>query len=89
MILCLLLGLAVVLAVAVPARRAGRDLLTERGEHVVARVKERTDHVATVTRERTGDLIATAKDKVTDVRGRPDDSSTEPAQAVAHQPEAR
>lgn len=70
MILCLLVGLAVVLAVAVPARRAGRDLLTAHGEDVVARVKERTDHVATSARERTGDLLSTAKDKVADVRGK-------------------
>ena len=73
MILCLLVGLAVVLAVAVPARRAGRDLLTAHGEDVVARVKERTDHVATSARKRTGGLLSTAKDKVADVRGKSTD----------------
>ncbi len=67
MVVCLLLGLAVVLAVAVPARREGKDLLTPRGEEVVARVRERTEHVATATKERTEGVLATAKDKVGEV----------------------
>ncbi len=70
MFLCLALGLGVLLAVVVPARRAGRDLLTPHGEHVVARVRERTESVASVTRERTEGLLSTAKDKVDDVRSR-------------------
>ncbi len=67
MIVCLLLGLAVVLAVAVPARREGKDLLTPQGERVVARVRERTESVATATKERTEGVLSTAKDKVGDV----------------------
>lgn len=67
MVVCLLLGLAVVLAVAVPARREGKDLLTPRGEEVVARVRERTEHVASATKERTEEVLASAKDKVGDV----------------------
>ena len=67
MVVCLLLGLAVVLAVAVPARREGKDLLTPRGEEVVARVRERTEHVASATKERTEEGLATAKDKVGEV----------------------
>jgi hypothetical protein len=67
MVVCLLLGLAVVLAVAVPARREGKDLLTPRGEEVVARVRERTEHVASATKERTEGVLASAKDKVGDV----------------------
>lgn len=46
MILCLVLGLAVVGVVAIPARREGRDVLTPRGEDVVNRAKERTAAVA-------------------------------------------
>ncbi len=46
MLIVLFLGLAVVLAVAVPAQREGRDVLTPRGEHVVARVRERTEGLA-------------------------------------------
>jgi hypothetical protein len=61
MLLCLALGLGVVLAVVVPARRAGRDLLTPHGEHVVARVRERTESVASATRERTEGLLSTGK----------------------------
>ncbi|MBK8757744.1 MAG: hypothetical protein IPM08_11600 [Actinomycetales bacterium] len=68
MLLCLALGLGVVLAVVVPARRAGRDMLTPHGEHVVARVRERTESVASATRERTEGLLST-KDKG-EVRGR-------------------
>jgi hypothetical protein len=67
MVVCLLLGLAVVLAVAVPARREGKDLLTPRGEEVVARVRERTEHVASATKERTEEVLSSAKDKVGDV----------------------
>ncbi|HRW17681.1 MAG TPA: hypothetical protein P5181_02430 [Dermatophilaceae bacterium] len=66
MLVLLAIGIAVVLLVAVPARREGREVLTAHGEDVVARVKERTETVAEATRERTEDLLATAKDKVGD-----------------------
>ncbi|MBK8469930.1 MAG: hypothetical protein WAR57_15465 [Candidatus Phosphoribacter sp.] len=62
MILCLLLGLAVVLAVAVVARRDGRDVLTPHGEGVVAWVRERSETVAVATRDRTGGWVSSAKD---------------------------
>jgi hypothetical protein len=68
MILCLVLGLVVVVAVAVPARREGRDVLTPKGEQVVARVRERTESVTGAAKERTDGLISAAKDKVADVR---------------------
>lgn len=58
------LGMAVVGAVAIPARREGRDVLTPRGEEVVGRVKERTEHVAAATRERTEDLVSSTKGRV-------------------------
>ena len=41
MLVCVGLALAVVALVAVPARRAGRDVLTERGEEVVGSLRER------------------------------------------------
>jgi len=41
MVFCVGLALAVVALVAVPARRAGRDVLTERGEEVVGSLRER------------------------------------------------
>ena len=41
MLVCLALALAVMALVAVPARRAGRDLLSERGEEVVGSLRER------------------------------------------------
>lgn len=43
MFLCVGLAVAVVVLVAAPARREGRELLTERGEHVVGVLKERTE----------------------------------------------
>ncbi len=46
MILCLVLGMAVVGLVAIPARRQGRELLTPHGEEMITRVKERTESVA-------------------------------------------
>jgi hypothetical protein len=39
--LCVALALAVVGLVAVPARRAGREVLTERGEEVLGSIRDR------------------------------------------------
>ena len=41
MLFCLGLALAVMALVAVPARRAGRDVLSERGEEVIGSIRER------------------------------------------------
>lgn len=41
MLFCLGLALAIMALVAVPARRAGRDVLSERGEEVVGSIRER------------------------------------------------
>jgi len=72
MILCLLLGLAVVGLVAIPARREGRDVLTARGEEVVSRVKVRTDAATAGSSEKTGDLVTSTRPTVTDPAHRPD-----------------
>jgi len=45
MVLCVGLAVAVVALVAIPARREGRDLLTDRGERALDRVKDRADTV--------------------------------------------
>jgi len=62
MLLCLLIAVAVVGLVAIPARREGRGLLTPKGEEVVSRV-----------RERTGSAMDAARDKVADVPSTRDD----------------
>jgi len=72
MILCLLLGLAVVGLVAIPARREGRDVLTARGEEVVSRVKVRTDAATAGSREKTGDLVTSTRPTVIDPAHRHD-----------------
>ena len=41
MLFCVGLALVVMALVAVPARRAGREVLTERGEEVVGSIRER------------------------------------------------
>lgn len=41
MLICVALALVVMALVAVPARRAGRDVLTERGEEVLGSIRER------------------------------------------------
>jgi hypothetical protein len=41
MLVCVALALVVVALVAVPARREGRDLLTEKGEDLVGSLRER------------------------------------------------
>ena len=53
MLLCLGLAVAVVGMVAVPARREGRDVLTDRGEAVVGALKDRTE-AAIPRRDRAG-----------------------------------
>ncbi|HEY8653480.1 MAG TPA: hypothetical protein VIL87_10345 [Dermatophilaceae bacterium] len=56
MLVSVVLAVAVVGLVAIPARREGRDLLTPKGEEVVALV-----------REKTGEAMVAARDKVADV----------------------
>jgi hypothetical protein len=68
MLLCIGLAVAVVGLVAIPARREGRDLLTPKGEEVMAAMREKTE----TTFERTGDLIGNTRDKVTDAGNRDD-----------------
>lgn len=46
---CLLLSVIVMGIVAIPARREGRGVLTERGERVVVKVRERADSAASRT----------------------------------------
>ena len=41
MLACVALALAVMALVAVPARRAGREVLTERGEEVLGSIRDR------------------------------------------------
>jgi hypothetical protein len=41
MLVCVGLALVVLALVAVPARRAGREVLTERGEEVLGSIRER------------------------------------------------
>ncbi|NMM25523.1 MAG: hypothetical protein HHJ11_18970 [Phycicoccus sp.] len=56
MLVSVVLAVAVVGLVAIPARREGRDLLTPKGEEVIALV-----------RDKTGEAIVAARDKVADV----------------------
>lgn len=53
MIICIGLAVAVVVIVAMPARREGRDLLAPRGEEVVEKVKE----ASWATRDKTSELL--------------------------------
>lgn len=62
MLLCVGLALAVVALVAIPARRQGRDLLTPKGEEVMAMARERTQDAF----DKTGEVLAATKDKVTE-----------------------
>lgn len=56
MLVSVVLAVAVVGLVAIPARREGRDLLTPKGEEVIALV-----------RDKTGEAMVAARDKVSDV----------------------
>ena len=61
MLFSLLLAVAVVGLVAIPARREGRGLLTPKGEAVVSRVRERTGSAVEAAREKVAD-VTTHKD---------------------------
>jgi hypothetical protein len=74
MLLCLVLAVAVLGMVAIPARREGRDLLTPKGEQVVSRVREKTGSAVETPRDKTGEAIGAARDKVADVTSPNDES---------------
>lgn len=67
MSLIVLLAVAVVCVVAIPARRQGREMLTAKGEDVVSRVKDKTGSAVDTAREKTGGALGAARDKVVDV----------------------
>ncbi len=67
MLLCVVLAVAVVALVAIPARRQGRDVLTPKGDDVVARVREVTGSAVATAREKTGEGVDAVRDKVSDV----------------------
>ena len=67
MLLSVVLAVAVVGLVAIPARRQGRDLLTPKGEEVVALVREKTESAVETAIEKTGEALGAARDKVVDV----------------------
>lgn len=56
LLICLVLSVAVMGLVAIPARREGREILTARGERVVVKVRESADGAAS----RTSGLISSA-----------------------------
>jgi hypothetical protein len=67
MLLCLVLAVAVVGLVAIPARREGRDVLTPKGEEVVSRVRQRSGSALESARAKTGEVVGSAREKVADV----------------------
>ncbi len=64
MLVCVALAIAVVGLVAIPARRQGRDLLTPKGEEVVAIVREKTGSAVDTARAKTGEAVDAAREKV-------------------------
>jgi hypothetical protein len=67
MAVCVGLAVVVVCAVAIPARRQGRDMLTPKGEEVVTAMREKTGSAVETAREKTGDAIGAARERVADV----------------------
>ena len=67
MLLSLVLAVAVVGLVAIPARREGRDVLTPKGEEVVSRVRQRSGSAMDAARAKTGEMVGVAREKVADV----------------------
>jgi hypothetical protein len=69
MFLSVVLALAVLGMVAIPARREGRDLLTPKGEEVVSRVREKTGEAMDTAREKTGEAMDAAREKTSEAMG--------------------
>jgi len=67
MFLSVVLAVAVVGVVAIPARREGRDLLTSKGEKVVSLVRDKTGSAVETARGKTGGAVGAARDKVADL----------------------
>jgi Flp pilus assembly protein TadD len=82
MLLCVVLALAVVGLVAVPARRQGRQLLTPRGEEVMSQARERTQDAL----DKTGEVLSATKDKVTESVATSTPKTAEPGSAPAAPP---
>jgi len=73
MLLCLVLAVAVMGLVAIPARREGREVLTPRGGAVMSLVRERTGSAVGTAREKTGEAVGAARDKVAEATSRQSD----------------
>lgn len=87
MLICIGLALVVVGLVALPARREGRDVLTPRGEEVVAAI--RAQAAGTGSEPRDGDATPAAPDESTSVdMSRLDTSRANPSRADASRADA-
>ncbi|MEP7036117.1 MAG: hypothetical protein ABI934_11060 [Actinomycetota bacterium] len=62
MLVSLILAVAVVGLVAIPARREGRELLTPRGEDVVSRVRDKTTSAMDAARDKVADVTSPKDD---------------------------
>ena len=69
MLVSVALGLITLFAVAIPARREGRVVLTPKGEDVVTKVREKTGDALETAKEKTGEALEAARDKVSEVTG--------------------
>jgi hypothetical protein len=66
MLVCVALAVAVVAAVAIPARREGREVLTPQGEELISAARDKAREKTESALEKTSDALSTAKDKVSD-----------------------
>ena len=64
MLACVALALAVMALVAIPARRAGREVLTERGEEVLDSIRDRQLLPGRSTRDDDGDDVVRHEEPV-------------------------
>ena len=64
MLVTLLVAGVVVAAVAIPAHREGRDVLSPQGEQIVQAARDRTAEAVEVARDRTVDAVGVAREKV-------------------------
>jgi len=69
MLVCVALAVAVVAAVAIPARREGREVLTPQGEELISSAKDKARERTESALEKTSDALSSAKDKVSDSMG--------------------
>ena len=78
MLVTLLVAGVVVAAVAIPAHREGRDVLSPQGEQIVQAARERTVEAVEAAKEKVGSTVGDLAERLPVSRTADDDAAVEP-----------